>query len=171
MMNRKIVALAAMFLCFAMRSASASSERLIDLGNGFAAERVSSIDVDDIWRAADVNILRSKAGLVVQFWPENEEFREKKGKWTAVGFLLSGMGDIGEAPVAIRLWSRDEVSYSPNQSKSYETRRGKVALFFHMGCPTITPCLGKILAVAVRLEAGSQVFINDKKVGTIDLIP
>jgi hypothetical protein len=167
-MMRKV--LVAICLCFAT-PALANDGDLVDLGNGFAAEKVSSVDVDDIWRAADVSVLRSKSGLVVQFWPENEEFRERKGKWTAVGFVFSGVGDIGEVPVAIRLWSKSDVSYLPDQSKSYEKRKEKVALFFHKGCPTDAPCSPKILAVALRLEEGSQVFINNKQLGSIDLIP
>jgi len=144
---------------------------LVDLGNGFAAEKVSSIDVDDIWRASDVSVLRSESGLVVQFWPENEEFRERNGKWVAVGFVLSGVGDVGEVPVAIRLWSKIDVSYSPDQSKSYEKRKEKVALFFQKACPADIPCSAETLAVALRLEEGSRVFINNKQLGSIDLIP
>ena len=159
-------------LCFVVPTpALANYGDFFDLGNGFAAEKVSSIDVDDIWRAADVSVLRSRSGLVVQFWPENEEFRERKGKWVAVGFVLSGVGDVGEVPVAVRLWFKGDVFYSPNQSKSYEKRKEKVALFFHKGCPTDAPCTAKILAVALRLEEGSQVFINNKQLGTIDLVP
>lgn len=162
--------LAAMILCFAT-PALANDGDLVDLGNGFAAEKVLSVDVDDIWRAADVSVLRSKSGLVVQFWPENEEFREQKGMWTAVGFVFSGVGDIGEVPVAIRLWSKSDVSYSLDQSKSYERRKEKVALFFNKRCPNDAPCLAEILAVALRLEEGNQVFINNKQLGSIDLTP
>lgn len=170
-MKNRTFAVASILLCLAARSVCASNDGFVDLGNGFAAEAITSIGTDDMWRTADPTLLRSKAGLIVQFWPENEESQEQRGSWNAVGFALAGVGDIGEKPVAVRLWSREQVSYSSSASKSYQARRGKAALFFYRSCKTAVPCQKEIVAVVFRLESGEQVFMNNKQLGSIDLVP
>lgn len=73
-------------------------------------ETVDQISAEELWHLSIPQHVASKVGKppggVVGLWNYGRENRRTDGGWFAVCILLDGFGDIGEKPVAIRVWSR-----------------------------------------------------------------
>lgn len=161
--------LTALLLGFALGLAYTSEAPCADamtmLGNGLAAEKVTSISPSDLWHSLGENNYQSSDGLVVSFRPIDAESAYEKEGWVAIGLVLAGRGDVAEEPAAIKLWSRNELSFAKTEASSYQERHGKIALFFYPPeCSDATKC--KLVAAVFRLN-GDTVLINSKPLGAI----
>lgn len=148
--------------------ASCGETDWLQLGNGLAAEKISHIEPADLWHSASENTYRSSDGLIVGFWPIDPESAKREDGWTMVGLVLSGLGDVAESPLAIRLWSKEQLSFGANETVEYGKKNQKVALFFYPArCTDPGRCSRKLAAVVLQLEGLSGVLINNRKLGAI----
>lgn len=73
-----------------------------------SVEAIEQISVYDLWNSFYDKELTPKSYFAVGVWPydyESHPYDEAKGH--AVAMILFGMGDVGETPVGIRVWSQE----------------------------------------------------------------
>lgn len=168
-MEKRIVKLICIVLCVLGTSFAYGGEKQwVKLGNGFAAEKIDHVEPADLWHSTNGNTYRSSDGLVVGFWPIDPESANRNGEWIMVGLLLSGLGDIAETPVAVRLWSNKQLSFGVVETAGYEKKHQKAALFFYPAeCTDPAKCAQKLTAVVLKLNGPAEVLINNKNFGAI----
>jgi hypothetical protein len=89
-------------------------------------EKIDSVSTRELWSLTLVGPFHAKSGAVIGFWAYDPENAPRNQDWTAIGVALAGLGDIGETPVAFRVWARDKSGLLDALSKE-ATSGGAVA--------------------------------------------
>ena len=167
-MNRLKVFLVFLYTFVFVSTASYAETDRMELGNGLVAEPIVSITPFDLWHSASEIIFRSTDGFVVGFWPADTESAERRGGLIALGIVLVGFGNAAEIPVALKLWSSDQLVFAKTESDSYGDRNNRPALFFYQnGCLDVDRRSCKLAAIVITTE-DNAVLINGKLAGTIE---
>lgn len=131
-------------------------------------QRVGGVGLAELWNSDGPHLFTSKDGLSVGFWLADRESASSQNGKRLVGFFAVGVGDVGEIPVAIKVWSSG-YGLASATTKSFVERNGKVVLFFlPSGCASADLCAEAIVALSIRLGAdGTSVLANGKPIGVI----
>jgi len=122
-------------------------------------ETVDQVSAEELWHLSFPQHVVSKVGKppggVIGLWNYGRENRRTDGGWFAVCILLDGFGDIGEKPVAIRVWSRSPADATVTERLPDQTS----AMLFEVA-------VGQSTFTISHTPMGA-VFLNGEKIGQI----
>jgi hypothetical protein len=140
------------------------------VGNGDnpSIERVGVIAIYDIWHTTANATFETRDGLVVTVWPSDPESANWSGETSLAAIVLAGRGDVGETPVAAKVWVRG-LEFAADVTTRYLARRGRLVLFFRpSNCGGDRQCLLKLVPVPVELDPGTnQVKLGQELLGEV----
>lgn len=124
------------------------------------AELVDRVSTKELWHSAPPVTYRSTGGVFISYWAADRENQPWADDWVSPGFVVAGRGDIGERPVAIRIWTKasDRFLLDPSLAESEESRNA-VGLFGSSA--------GEV-RLRFSVTPDGEAFVDGNKVGTVE---
>lgn len=72
-------------------------------------EKIEVVPIKELWSLTGPDPFFSKSGAVIGYWRFDPENVPRDGDWIAVGIAIGGLGDLGEKPVAVKVWVKGGV--------------------------------------------------------------
>lgn len=137
-------------------------------------ELISSIEPKELWSAIPQETIYSKAGAVIVFWGGNiENAVQSDDGWTYIGFIMAGLGDIAESPVAARVWSKNgnRFRFLGELSKTVSSGENEALAIFGDHTPSceekgFEDCIN--LLPVFKVNSLGAVFANGVQIGTVE---
>lgn len=129
------------------------------VGANLIVERVSEIDSRELWHLGipkhAFSSMGKPPGGAVGMWTYGSESAPHEAGWFAVCLVLDGFGDVAETPVALRVWSKTQVTPTIVEQPPEAGR----AVSFEIA-------IGQDRFVLSHTPSGT-VFVNDQAMGEI----
>lgn len=81
-------------------------------------ERIDILTTKDFWNLTRTQSIHAKSGAAIGYWQFDSEDAPRQDGWIAVGIVVGGLGDIGEIPIAARVWTSGGVDLLPDVSNA-----------------------------------------------------
>lgn len=155
---RKLLVAAFLMLAGACGPAAAEPHG-ISIDRDMLLEPVGEIPIEQWWHIAEQQT-RFEGGAAIALSQFDDESAPVDGDWRAVGLVGIGLGDVGERPVAFRVWVLN-ASRETGHFRALEVQPSAIASSFRLLlAPGHAP-------VEVRIGDGRDVFVNDRLLGRI----
>jgi hypothetical protein len=95
------------------------------------AEQVDQIPSEWLWNLASQSTIIANSGAVVSYWQLSNEYYMENNDQSLRAIIGAGLGDIGEKPVILALWSvgkltlKEEISRSSDSASVYIKSTGE----------------------------------------------
>jgi hypothetical protein len=157
---QSLATIAAMLvLTFASSAVANAQPQGIRVGSSLIVEPVSEISTRELWHLGVPKHVISKLGKppggAVGVWDYDWESTRHDNGWVAICLIMTGFGDIAEAPVAIRVWSKGRGAVAISE----QAAEGDRVVSFGVSIDGERFLLSHTAAGAV--------FVNDEPVGDI----
>ena len=141
-----------------------------DEGPDIVAEPIEAILAAELWTITSQNSYVSKSGAVISVWRIDSEGFPPRGDLRLFGIVAAGLGDLGEVPVAFKVWARPDIQVMDALSSNSSSGSQEAQLFLG---PIDSPCIDKTSSDCLgdlwnlSLSPDGKVLVNDEERGIV----